>query len=50
MLEKIRKLLTPRIQFGTGPSGWDSWDGWDGWDGWDSWDQQINGQLELQSR
>ena len=38
-----------RIQFGTGPGGWDSWDSWDGWDGWDSWDQQINTQLEAQS-
>ena len=38
-----------RIQFGTGPGGWDSWDSWDGWDGWDSWDQQINRQLEAQS-
>ena len=37
-----------RIQFGTGPGGWDSWDSWDGWDGWDSWDQQIDIQLEVQ--
>ena len=31
---------TVRIQFGTGPGGWDSWDSWDGWEGWDSWDHK----------